>query len=155
MHYVQPVENLASPVENLRQIRRRCLIAALLGQPLTEIGLESLHDQHRLTIDQSGINQGDNMPGLIGIQAVQKDDLPLQMRPPVTAQARIDLSHRLGIDQLESDGAAGGIGRRPDLTIAARAGGQHGVQPVVPVINRQCFTAVHGRFSRPAGFGQD
>ena len=120
MDHVQTIQDLFSPVEDLRQVRRRTF-PPQLRQPLAEVGLQAFQHQRGLTVYRAVIEQGDHVTGLIGVQTAQEGDFPFQMRAPVAVQSRVGLGHRLGVDQLDGDGATCRVGSRPDLAVTARA----------------------------------
>ncbi len=98
-------------------------------------------------IDLTVVEQGNDMAGLLSVQARQEGDFPLQMCSPVAAQAGISLRHGLSIDEFEGNCATRVVHRGPDLTIATRARRQHSFQSVLPAINDNPFAVLHGTFS--------
>ena len=119
---VQTVQNLLGPVENAGEIGRGSALPSQLRQPLAEIGLHPFQHQHRLAVHLVVREQSDDVTGLLVAETVEERDLPLQMRAPVAVEAAVGLGHGFGVDEFQGDGAAGGVGGGPDLTVAPRAG---------------------------------
>ena len=66
----------------------------------------------------------------------------------MSAQRRVGLKHRLGIDEFQRDGSLGSVDGCPDLAVAAGAGRKHGTELITLAVNRDLFATLHGTSSR-------